>query len=112
LFNVYGPRGRGVVNVFQDGGNVIYGDGLQTRDFVHVSDVVNALVAAQQWDPGVYNVGTGVETTIEGLWHILRGDEVPMYRPFPPWELGRSFADTSKVEGLWKPHKELIDLCT
>lgn len=108
LFNVYGPRGHGVVNVFQDGGNVIYGDGLQTRDFVHVSDVISALVAAQQWDAGVYNVGTGVETTIEGLWRVLRGDEEPEYEPFPPWELGRSFADTTKVEGLWKPHKELV----
>ena len=76
--NVYGPRqdGRGeagVIGIWMrrllDGHEaVIYGDGLQTRDFVFVSDVVAANVAA--WTrkaDGPYNVGTGVETNLVEL---------------------------------------------
>lgn len=107
LFNVYGPGGRGVVDIFQDGGGVIYGDGGQTRDFVHVSDVVNALVAAQDWEPGTYNVGTGVETTIMGLWHLIRHEDEPAFEPARR-EIWRSYADLEKVKHLWSPRKELV----
>ena len=43
---------------------MIYGDGRQTRDFVYVGDVVEALIAAVGHDGGVFNVGTGAETTV------------------------------------------------
>ena len=45
----------------------IYGDGEQTRDFVYVGDVVRALLAAVGRDGGVFNVGTGRETTVREL---------------------------------------------
>ena len=77
LANVYGPRQDsslegGVVAIFFErlaGGEptVIYGDGLQTRDFVYVGDVVSALLAAVGADGGVFNVGTGIETTVLAL---------------------------------------------
>jgi UDP-glucose 4-epimerase len=81
--NVYGerqsPHGEaGVVAIFLDrllAGRqpVINGDGLQTRDYVHVADVVRANVAAVG-RPGfaIYNVGTGVETTVVELYERLR----------------------------------------
>src|SRR4029079_2386534 len=69
--NVYGPRQEaglegGVVAIFLNamasGGETrIYGDGQQTRDFVHVDDVVRALLAARARG-GVFNVGSGRET--------------------------------------------------
>jgi UDP-glucose 4-epimerase len=81
--NVYGPRQRkdgeaGVVAIF--GGKllagekpVINGDGLQTRDYVFVEDVVRANVAALRDDvQGAFNVGTGVETSVVDLFEILR----------------------------------------
>ena len=47
---------------------VIFGDGLQTRDFVYVGDVVEALLAAAEHDGGgVFNIGTGQETTVLAL---------------------------------------------
>ena len=82
--NVYGPRQNphgeaGVVAIFLDrllAGQqpVINGDGLQTRDYVFVGDVVNANVAALG-RPGfnIYNVGTGVETDVNTLFaHLHR----------------------------------------
>jgi UDP-glucose 4-epimerase len=77
LANVFGPRQLaklegGVVAIFMDrlaaGENVrIFGDGEQTRDFVYVGDVVRAMLAAVG-KPGVFNVGTGVETSVNTLF--------------------------------------------
>jgi UDP-glucose 4-epimerase len=89
--NVYGPRQNphgeaGVVAIFLDrllSGReaVINGDGLQTRDYVYVADVVAANLAAIG-RPGfaVYNVGTGRETTVVDLYRIL-ADAVGIARP-------------------------------
>lgn len=50
----------------------IYGDGTQTRDFVHVSDVVAANIHAFEKNlTGIYHVGTGIETSVNSLWEIL-----------------------------------------
>jgi UDP-glucose 4-epimerase len=79
--NVYGPRQEphgeaGVVAIFmgllQDGGTPkIYGDGRQTRDYVFVGDVVQALLAAVGRGGGVYNVGTGLETSVLELYEAI-----------------------------------------
>jgi len=83
-FNVYGPRQRndqyaGVIAKFIErlrGGQppVIYGDGLQTRDFIYVTDAVRALLLASESDDAVgkiFNVATGVSTTILELAQLL-----------------------------------------
>jgi UDP-glucose 4-epimerase len=77
LANVYGPRQDaglegGVVSIFlermaKDEPTTIYGDGRQTRDFVYVGDVVDALLAAAGRNAGPYNIGTGVETSVAEL---------------------------------------------
>jgi UDP-glucose 4-epimerase len=79
LANVYGPRQSaslegGVVSIFLDRfgrgeSAVIYGDGQQTRDFIYVGDVVEALLAAAEHDGGVFNVGTGQETSVLALFN-------------------------------------------
>ncbi|WP_138004367.1 NAD-dependent epimerase/dehydratase family protein [Halalkalirubrum salinum] len=78
-FNVYGPGQRGgqyagVIRAFlsqarQDDPITIHGDGTQTRDFVHVDDIVRANIAAATTDAvgGAYNVGTGNPITIREL---------------------------------------------
>ena len=78
LGNVYGPRQdphgeAGVVAIFlsriRDGEPAtIFGDGSQTRDYVFVQDVVRAFVAATGAGGGVFNVGTGIETSVRELW--------------------------------------------
>ena len=86
LFNVYGPRQNprspysGVISVFcsQSIANnpmTIYGDGRQTRDFVHVSDVVEAIVAAIRCDAmgdRVFNIGSGSACAIRDVAEIIR----------------------------------------
>src|SRR5207247_8062406 len=76
--NVYGPRQSaslegGVVAIFLERlgrgeETLIFGDGAQTRDFVHVDDVVAALLAAADHRGGVYHVGSGVETSASALY--------------------------------------------
>ena len=81
--NVYGPRQNskgeaGVVAIFlkylcDDVAPVINGDGRQTRDFVYVGDVARMIVlAAERRLHGVFNVSTGVETSINDIFRILR----------------------------------------
>lgn len=80
FFNIYGPGQSlnnpytGVLAIFasrllNDKPPVIYEDGQQTRDFIHVDDVANAVVHAATGDmpSGAYNVGTGVATTIKSM---------------------------------------------
>lgn len=80
--NVYGPRQNshgeaGVVAIFTEKllkgtAPVIYGDGLQTRDYVFVDDVVACnLTALKNEVSGIYNVGTGVETDVNVLANLL-----------------------------------------
>src|SRR3990167_10494283 len=53
--NIYGRGSRSVVDIFKDTNDVIvYGDGKQTRDYVHVDDIVDGLVEAQNWEVGDY----------------------------------------------------------
>jgi UDP-glucose 4-epimerase len=115
--NVYGarqdPKGEaGIVAIFAERllrGEPprIYGDGLQTRDYVHVSDIVAVQRAAlQRWTAGVYNVGTGVETTLRALFSRVRealgGERVePIYLPENRGELRRSALSHRRLaEGL------------
>ncbi|HVR42210.1 MAG TPA: NAD-dependent epimerase/dehydratase family protein [Thermoanaerobaculia bacterium] len=81
--NVYGPRQRregeaGVVAILAgrllaDEPATIHGTGDQTRDYVFVEDVVRANLAVSEGDlPGIYNVGTGVETSVNQLWDALQ----------------------------------------
>ena len=50
----------------------IFGDGTITRDFVHVDDVVRALLLAAGHDGGVFNVGTGIETSVAELHAVCQ----------------------------------------
>jgi UDP-glucose 4-epimerase len=80
--NVYGPRQdpmgeAGVVAIFarkmlERGSPVINGDGLQTRDYVYVGDVVEAnMLGVEKRMAGVYNIGTGVEADVNTLFEHL-----------------------------------------
>lgn len=81
-FNVYGPRMRsgpyaGVIYVFinnalQSKPLVIYGDGLQTRDFIYIEDVAEANLLALESDAtGSYNIGSGSHISIKKLAHKI-----------------------------------------
>ncbi|HUP49723.1 MAG TPA: NAD-dependent epimerase/dehydratase family protein [Thermoanaerobaculia bacterium] len=110
--NVYGPRQRkdgeaGVVAIFAgallDGTPVrINGNGEQTRDYVFVEDVVRANIAVSESDlSGVFNVGTGRETSVNELFEILRrtigSDRHAERGPAKAGEQMRSVLDGSKL---------------
>ena len=65
LPNVYGKNDKSVVDKFKGMESVtIYGDGLQTRDYVHVDDIINGLILAIGWSKGEYELGSGKPTSV------------------------------------------------
>lgn len=120
LGNVYGPRQRsdgeaGVVSIFSDRlrrgeAPVVFGSGEPTRDYVHVSDVARAfLLAAEGGRAGVFNVGTGIESTVFDLLDVLQAEAgttlEPRHAPLRAGELLRSALDASRIrdELGWSP---------
>jgi len=125
--NVYGPRQdplgeAGVIAIFcgrlLDGGTAtIYGDGAQTRDYVHVDDVVAAnLAAAASEARGSFNIGHGTETSVLELVETLRaaGDGRPLaveHAAARAGEVQRSCIDPSRARAElgWQPRIGLRD---
>jgi len=116
LFNVFGPRQdasspySGVIalflRAFAEGRQpTIYGDGLQTRDFVFVEDAVQAFLLAAEAETAsgnVYNIGSGQATTLLDLIAVLNrvfGTSLtPAHAPPRPGDVRHSQADISRVE--------------
>ena len=111
LFNVYGPRQgdgdyAGVITRFISRARrgealVVYGDGAQTRDFVSVFDVAEAFLLALQGEAGVFNVGSGVPTTVNALAQLvldLTGARVGLAYAAPrAGDIRHSYADISRA---------------
>lgn len=124
--NVYGPRQdpegeAGVVAIFiqkmlNNEQAVINGNGRQTRDFVFVEDVVEANLAVMgQETQGTYNVGTGVETSVNDLFRILiqhTGSTCKeVHGPAKKGEQARSVIDNTRMrhELSWEPKADLSE---
>jgi UDP-glucose 4-epimerase len=113
LFNVYGPKQSkayaGVIiefikRVSRGEPPIIFGDGEQTRDFIHVGDVVSAVMRVltneKAW--GVFNIGSGKPVTINQLAKLIlklmnREDLEPVYAPPRPGDIRHSVADIAKA---------------
>ena len=119
-FNVYGPRQSNtgqyapVVGIFQkqkeqNSALTIVGDGEQTRDFVHVSDVASAnMLVADKDVHGVYNVGTGIEYSVNQIANMISDTQRNV--PAREGEARRSVADISKIKSIgWEPKVNLED---
>jgi UDP-glucose 4-epimerase len=114
LGNVFGPRQdpateAGVVAIFfgvaRDGGKpTVFGTGKQTRDYIHVEDVVAGILACEaSAEPGPVNVGTGVETDVLTLVDLIgplfgRDDFEPQFAPPREGEVERTVLDTALAE--------------
>ena len=120
LSNVYGPRQdphgeAGVMSIFtgkliNNETPTIYGDGKQTRDYVYVLDVVDALIKSAETDDNLFlNIGTGVETSVNELVSILAEkiswDGEPEYAPKREGELLRSVLNNERAKSQigWEP---------
>ncbi|MCG7850585.1 MAG: NAD-dependent epimerase/dehydratase family protein [ANME-2 cluster archaeon] len=124
-FNVYGPRQdpgsayAAAIPIFMSRAQagedlMIYGDGEQTRDFVHVSDVVRANVAAMEYGDGeVFNVATGHSVSINQLARTVlditgSGADI-VYQPERAGDIKHSRADVSRISEWWRSEVELGD---
>lgn len=126
-FNIFGPRQdpsspySGVISIFSDciaaGKQVlIYGDGGQTRDFVYVSDVVeaNLRAATSQWAPGkAINIGTdnalSINELLKTICKIRQHPFAPDYKPGRQGDIRHSSANLHRAREYldWKPVVEL-----
>jgi UDP-glucose 4-epimerase len=111
-FNTYGPRShfegaygelipKFVVRVTNGRPPIVFGDGLQTRDFTHVSDTVDGMIRASESDALVgssVNVARGEEVTVNEIARLVlracgREDLAPVHGPERPADVRRHYAD-------------------
>ena len=122
--NVFGPRQdphgeAGVISIFSNKflsneQPIIYGDGNQTRDYVYVMDVVEAMILSSKTEENLFlNIGTGIETSVNQLVEIMKdkfnSDIEPIYQDAREGELLRSVLDNSQALATigWKPVYDL-----
>lgn len=123
--NVYGPRQdpfgeAGVVAIFtqkmlMDGQPIINGNGMQTRDYIYVDDVIDAnMLVITRSAEDTFNVGTGKETSVNDLFKLLRGsiglvDIKAVHGPARRGEQLRSALDSTRLEKAldWEPKVDL-----
>lgn len=116
-FNVYGPRQRPdsqlasvipkfIQKIKAGKPPIIFGNGEQTRDFVYIRDIVSAnILAAESNLTGIFNIGSGEETSLNTLTRIIlklmnRGDLLPVYEKEKEGEIKYSLADISKARSF------------
>jgi UDP-glucose 4-epimerase len=124
--NVYGPRQDGTgeaglvaitcTRLAAGTEPTVYGDGLQTRDFVYVADVVEAnLAAVSSGHSGAVNIGTGRETTVreavETLLRLSGGGPAIAFAPPRGSEVRRVCLDSTRASSwlAWSPATALTD---
>ena len=122
--NVYGPRQdphgeAGVISIFtskmmNNSEPTVFGDGEQTRDYIFVQDVIDALLSSSVIEENLFlNIGTGVEISVNELVSTLKkttsynGDVI--YEPKRDGELQRSVLNNSKAKKVlnWQPKYSL-----
>jgi UDP-glucose 4-epimerase len=125
LSNVYGPRQNpkgeaGVISIFLDRmlrgeTPVIFGDGSHTRDYVWVGDVADAFLRAMTAPPGIYNIGTGLETSTLSIYRMVRKlvgfDKDAKHGPEVHGEVDRNSLDCRLARRRlnWSPKVKLED---
>src|SRR3990170_3949963 len=128
IFNVYGPRGHGVTadflhNLKKNPNELrILGTSYQSRDFIYISDVVDAFVVSAQSKKAigqVYNLGSGTNISVRKLADImiellgLKGTTRVSCTGGEAWagDLKMNYADISKIQKdlNWKPKVQLVD---
>lgn len=128
--NIYGERQdpsteAGVISIFakqmlKNKEVIIYGNGLQSRDFVYVKDIARANLLALENNnipSGIYNLGWGEGTTVNTIYETLKSimgyKKNPINKPERKGEVYRTFLDAEKFRKYtwWQPEVSLFDGC-
>ncbi len=129
-FNAFGPRqdhrgdyanllGKFITRIKRGEAPTIWGDGKNTRDYVHVSDIVRANILAATTTSGVYfgqtiNIGSGRALSVNDVYEKIMGVHptriAPIHTP-PVVEIRHAIADITKAQSLlgWQPHVRFED---
>lgn len=102
--NIYGKGSRSVVDYFKDGEVKIFGDGSATRDYVHVSDLVEAIEAAKTWPKGTYSLGSGKNYSV---LELAQATGKPI--TFLPKRKGEVHHSVVTNNSPWKPKVDVLD---
>ena len=121
--NIYGPEQShlgeaGVVAIFgalmlANEAVTIFGTGEDTRDYIFVDDIVDILIKAGAEDPGLYLAGTGIETSTNQIFKVLKEitgySKLPIYQAARSGDVARSALSSEKAQQLWgwKPKTDL-----
>ena len=128
-FNTYGPYqdttgpyapvvGRFIATLLDGKAPVIAGDGKQSRDFVHVADLIEAIKSAciaPKAEGELFNIATGSRITINGLVNMINnilGKEIqPKYEEARPGDIRHSLADITKAQEMlgFRPRSSVMD---
>lgn len=128
-FNTYGPYqetsgnyapvvGKFMTTLLDGKAPVIAGDGKQSRDFVHVSDLIEAVKSAciaPKAEGELFNIATGSRITINGLVNMINGilgkEIQPKYEEARPGDIRHSLADCTKAQEMlgFRPRVSLAD---
>lgn len=108
-YNIYGenpPVDSLFYNYSKKDELAVYGDGKQTRDFIHVSIVCDIIKTAleESWKPCILDVGTGTKTRVldvANLFHKKIGKKI-IHQDLETTEIKHSVADTTKLKKLYK----------
>ena len=108
LFNVYGNgQTSGVIanfrkNILENTPLTIFGDGKAIRDFIHIDDVIDGIISSMGSTSGIYNIASGIGTSINDLAHLLiqLSEKNPqiIYKSVRKGEITYSVANTDKSQ--------------
>jgi len=126
-FNTYGPRShhegdagemipKSIIRVLNKKPIIVFGDGMQTRDFTYVKDTATGLIAAAECDEMIgetFNIGSNFEISIKDLAHKIaelssKSSIKVEFTPTRPGDVLRLWADPSKFKALcnWQPQTD------
>lgn len=103
--NIFGDSPRSVVDIYRKNTELtIFGDGEQIRDYVHVDDLVGALVLSQEWECGEYSLGSGVGVSVKQLAEAT-GKPIT----YGPARLEQREAVIPNTSPNWKPKINVLE---
>jgi len=128
-FNVYGPHqetsgnyapavSRFIVTLLDGKTPIISGDGKQSRDFVHVADLIESIKSAciaPKAEGELFNIATGSRITVNGLVNMINGilgkEIQPKYEEARPGDIRHSLADITKAQEMlgYRPRTSVMD---